>query len=367
MNGRAVLAAVLAASAALCAYEPFFEDFDGASPTYFSYGSGGHQAPFTHVSGTESPDEPGTTVMTLTIDTADAAGAWQGVNFQTPNLLGFGTYAARVKTPTAKDSAMNQPLAGAVVGFFTYRHDADDNGNGVLENSEIDFEWLIADPRVIYLTAWVDVNDDPWRVTKINRTIDLSRGRILQTVYENLDGTRGSFTDELSNSPSTIAAIPDYDASARFYVYGFDWATDRIRWWMIDPASPADTIVLWDYRGDVKYVTQQPAYLMFNFWHTDSWSVEGVPSSTQRPRHPFAAQFDWVSYTPAPEYDVAVRRPVAAAPEFSASFAGRGPSRSRARAETAWRSSTPPGRGWRGFPPPTGRSSSECPARASIW
>ena len=30
-----------------------FEDFAGASPTYFSYGSGGRQAAFTHVSGTE--------------------------------------------------------------------------------------------------------------------------------------------------------------------------------------------------------------------------------------------------------------------------------------------------------------------------
>ncbi len=274
-----------------------FEDFAGASPTYFSYGSGGHQAAFTHVSGTESPDEPGTTTLTLTLDTADAAGAWQGPNYQTSRLLGFGTYSARIKTASARGT--EQPLAGAVAGFFTYRHDTDDNGNGVLENSEIDFEWLIADPRVIYLTAWVDVNDDPWRVTKINRTIDLSRGRILQTVWQNLDGTSGSFSDSLSNSPSTIAAIPDYDASARFYVYGFDWATDRIRWWMVDPASPADTVVLWDFRGDAKYITQQPAYLMLNFWHTADWSVEGVPNSTQKPRLPFATQFDWVRYVPA--------------------------------------------------------------------
>ena len=274
-----------------------FEDFDAADPAHLFYESGGRQAAFTHVSGTESPDESGTTVLTLALDTADAAGAWQGPNFQTPNLLGFGTYSARIKTATARGT--EQPLAGAVVGFFTYRHDTDDNGNGVLENSEIDFEWLIADPRVIYLTAWVDVNDDPWRVTKINRTIDLSRGRILQTVYENLDGTRGSFADSLSNSPSTIAAIPDYDASARFYVYGFDWATDRIRWWMVDPASPADTVVLWDFRGDAKYITQQPAYLMLNFWHTADWSVEGVPNSTQKPRLQFATQFDWVRYVPA--------------------------------------------------------------------
>ena len=272
-----------------------FEDFN-ASASLFEYGSGGHQAAFTHVSGAASPDEPGTTTLTLTLDTADAAGAWQGPNYQTSRLLGFGTYSARIKTASARGT--EQPLAGAVAGFFTYRHDTDDNGNGVLENSEIDFEWLIADPRVIYLTAWVDVNDDPWRVTKINRTIDLSRGRILQTVWQNLDGTSGSFSDSLSNSPSTIAAIPDYDASARFYVYGFDWATDRIRWWMVDPASPADTVVLWDFRGDAKYITQQPAYLMLNFWHTADWSVEGVPNSTQKPRLPFATQFDWVRFVP---------------------------------------------------------------------
>ena len=106
-----------------------FEDFAGASPTYFSYGSGGHQAAFTHFSGTESPDEPGTTTLILTLDTADAAGAWQGPNYQTSRLLGFGTYSARIKTASARGT--EQPLAGAVAGFFTYRHDTDDNGNGV--------------------------------------------------------------------------------------------------------------------------------------------------------------------------------------------------------------------------------------------
>ncbi len=29
----------------------------------------------------------------------------------------------------------------------------------------------------------------------------------------------------------------DFDASAKFYTYGFDWHPDRIRLWMIHPSS----------------------------------------------------------------------------------------------------------------------------------
>lgn len=107
------------------------------------------------------------------------------------------------------------------------------------------------------------------------------------------------------NLPETIPAIEGYDASAQFYTYGFDWMSDHIRWWIINPKDEKDTITLWNYRGPKERITQKPASLMINFWHTDDWSVEGVAGSTEAPRLKFQTQVDWAGYTPESEISTA--------------------------------------------------------------
>ncbi|MCQ2104147.1 MAG: glycoside hydrolase family 16 protein [Fibrobacter sp.] len=296
-------------STAAFAADSYLETFDTSTPVNFTYGSGGNKAAFTHISGYDSPDESGTKVLLLELDPAEKAGAWQGPNYTSKKMGHFGRYVARIKTASARGS--EQPKAGAVVGFYTYYNDKygsaqtpDINGNGVPDNSEIDFEWLIADPRIVYMTAYTDFDDETGKMGKVNRTINLATGKIISTTYANSwsGGTRLTGDENL---PETFPAIEGYDASAQFYTYGFDWMSDHIRWWIINPKDEKDTITLWDYRGPKERITQKPASLMINFWHTDDWSVEGVAGSTEAPGLKFQTQVDWASYTPESEISTA--------------------------------------------------------------
>ncbi|MCQ2104839.1 MAG: T9SS type A sorting domain-containing protein [Fibrobacter sp.] len=307
--------AAVCSSSALAAGS-YIETFDSSAPTNFTYGSGGNKAAFTHISGYESPDESGTKVLLLELDPTEKAGAWQGPNYTSKKMGHFGRYVARIKTASARGS--EQPKAGAVVGFYTYYNDKygsaqtpDINGNGIPDNSEIDFEWLIADPRIVYMTAYTDFNDETGKMGKVNRTINLATGKIISTTYANSWSGGARLTGD-ENLPETIPAIEGYDASAQFYTYGFDWMSDHIRWWIVNPKDEKDTITLWDYRGPKERITQKPASLMINFWHTNDWSVEGVAGSTEAPRLKFQTQIDWASYTPEEEIPVA---------ESSSSFA----------------------------------------------
>ncbi|WP_235009843.1 family 16 glycosylhydrolase [Algoriphagus boritolerans] len=81
-----------------------------------------------------------------------------------------------------------------------------------------------------------------------------------------------------------------------FHTYGFDWHPDRIRWWMLHPIT-ADTVVLWDYRGE-RGIPQHPSKYRMNFWHTNNWSVETNPNSLEKPIKRFELEVDWMGYRP---------------------------------------------------------------------
>lgn len=261
----------------------FREDFDDRSPRYFTYASGGNQADFTRAFGVRSAIEPGTSVMSFKIDPNDPAGAGKGPEIISNDFTHYGRYAARLKVP---DVRKEQPNVGAVVGYFTYHMD------DVMGLSEIDFEWLIADPTVIYVGTWTGPND---ALKRIGRTINLATGTIYETTYrEGHQGPRTALTG-LQNEPQTITPIKDYDASSQFYTYGFNWHPDRLRWWMLHPAT-ADTVVLWDYRGSQQGIPQHKSKYRVNFWHTNSWSVVTNPKSLEKPVKPYELEVDWIKY-----------------------------------------------------------------------
>ncbi len=112
-------------------YESFHEEFDGASPEYFRYVSGGNQADFTHTYGVDSKTEPGTSVLSFKIGPSDPPGAGRGPEIISKEFTHYGTYSTRIKVP---DVRSDQPNVGAVVGYFTYHMDDS------LGLSEIDFE-----------------------------------------------------------------------------------------------------------------------------------------------------------------------------------------------------------------------------------
>lgn len=264
-------------------YKSFREDFDGGSPIYFSYASGGNQAEFTRAFGVDSPTEPGTRVLSFKIDPNDPPGAGRGPEVISNEFTHFGTYAARLKVP---DARKDQPNVGAVVGYFTYHMDS------ILGLSEIDFEWLIADPTVIYVGTWTGPRG---ALERVGRTINLATGTIYETTYRlGHQGAREPLSG-LQNQPETVEAIEGYDASSQFHTYGFDWYPDRIRWWMIHPTT-ADTVVLWDYRGSQRGIPQHASKYRLNFWHTNNWSVVTNPNSLEKPIKPYEVEVDWMSY-----------------------------------------------------------------------
>ena len=278
-----VLSLCLSASSEEPPYKSFHEDFDGASPEHFSYASGGNQADFTRAFGVDSSTEPGTSVLSFKIDPTDPAGAGRGPEIISNEFTHYGTYSARLRVP---DPRSHQPNVGAVVGYFTYHMD---DTAGL---SEIDFEWLIADPRVIYVGTWTGPSG---ALKRIGRTINLAEGTIYGTTYrEGHQGEREPLTG-MQNQPETIEAIDGYDASSQFHTYGFDWHPDHLRWWMLHPVT-SDTVTLWDYRGSQRGIPQNASKYRLNFWHTSDWSVATNPNSLEKPLKPFELEVDWIRY-----------------------------------------------------------------------
>lgn len=274
----------------------FKEDFDGSKPQYFSGGS----APRLFF-GVPSLTEKGTTVMLERIQPTDPAGAGKGPEISSSKRTHFGTYSARLRVPDVKKA---QPNVGAVVGYFTYRFT---QGFGL---SEIDFEWLIADPTLIYIGTWTSAPNNVGNLQRVGRTINLAKGQILYTNYRSYhDGNKNhnfASDDDAALSPRTIPAISGYDASKQFYVYGFDWFPDRLTWWIEHPET-GEKVILWDYQGttpNFSGIPQPPTTYLMNFWHTNDWSVDTNPQSKQAPKYPYCLEVDWMKYEPYDEINI---------------------------------------------------------------
>jgi len=160
--------------------------------------------------------------------------------------------------------------------------------------SEIDFEWLVADPSIVYIGTWTGYNG---ALQRIGRTINLATGTIYNTIYKTgYTGTPTPLTGA-QNQPETIDSIVHYDASSQFYTYGFDWHPDGLTWWMTNPAM-GKKIVLWDYHGSQRGIPQHPSFYRMNFWHTNNWAVETNPNSIEKPLNPYELEVDWMKYEP---------------------------------------------------------------------
>lgn len=273
---------------------PFIENFTKSTSEFFNYNIRRSGYDYRYYSGIPSLSERGTDVMVMRIDTADVAGAGRGPEIGSKELTHFGTYSARIRVP---DVTRAQPNLGAVVGYFTYRMDP------VHGLSEIDYEWLIADPEIIYIGTWTGPRG---KLQRIGRTINLAKGIIYDTSYRSDGGDQGKFTG-IQNQPEKITPIENYNAAAQFYIYGFDWYPDRLTWWIIHPDTN-EKIVLWDYQGTTPNFTgipSSPTRYLLNFWHTNDWPVETNPKSIEKPYYPFALEVDWMSYKPFKELNKA--------------------------------------------------------------
>lgn len=279
----------------------FIENFSKPSSEFFNFNFRRSGYDYRYYSGMPSLTEKSADIMMYRLDPNDPAGAGRGPEIISKEFTHFGTYAARIRVP---DVTKVQPNLGAVVGYFTYQVD------GVEGQSEIDWEWLIADPEIIYIGTWTGLRPQHNRV---GRTINLAKGIIYNTSYksESREGADRQSTNKgqltgVSNQPETIMPLKNYNASARFYTYGFDWYPDRLTWWIINPDTN-EKIVLWDYTNPTTIFPGQPAtigvpvnptHYRLNYWHTNNWPVQTNPNSIEPPRYSYELEIDWMSYTP---------------------------------------------------------------------
>jgi chitodextrinase len=290
---------LLAASSAF-AQTPFTENWTSSTSPYFIFQPNGGSAITSGVADAGATDGK---IVQLTLPAFPSAGPGGGPTLQSPTTYGFGTYEARLKTVDCSA----QPNSGVVSGFFTYLNDGtDQDGNGVKDNSEIDVEILCAEPNAMWLTQWTDFQDSPLAMKRIYRELDLATGTIRQTCYSEGYGTctqdlTGSATE---GSPSTITPIPGFNSSTAYYTYGFTWLTNRLTWYIINPANN-QKIVLWDYQGPKTRITQRPAYYLLNAWYTNNWSPTTMGGAVEQPSSPRyldidSAKFMTGSGTPTP-------------------------------------------------------------------
>ncbi|WP_192347690.1 glycoside hydrolase family 16 protein [Algoriphagus sp. Y33] len=265
-------------------HKSFREDFSKSTLKNFRYGSTGRHADSKHTTiGVPSPSESKTQILSFKLNPEEKAGPGKGPEIISKHFTHFGTYFTRLKVP---DATKKQPNLGAVVGYFTYH---EDRKKGL---SEIDFEWLLANPKIIYIGTWTGKHG---KLQRIGRIINLAEGKIIETISKvGFNGTPTPLTGS-QNIPESIPAIENYDASSQFYTYGFDWESDRIQWWMLHPET-ADTLVLWDYQGSQLGIPLHESKYRMNFWHTEDWAVEENPNSLEKPKFPFELEVDWMEY-----------------------------------------------------------------------
>jgi chitodextrinase len=285
MLGVGLLAAVPAAAGPV-----FTEQWTGATSPYFNFLLNGGSTITSNVA--ESGTSDGRAVR-LTLPAFPASSPNGGPNLQSPTLYGFGTYEARFKTPDCS----SQPSTGMVTGFFTYLNDGtDQDGNGVRDNSEIDFEILCAEPNVLWLTQWTDFQESPLAMKRLFRELDLATGTIRSTCYSEGYGvcTENLTGNPTQGQPSSITPIAGFNSATAYYTYGFTWLSNRLTWYIYHPTTGAK-IILWDYQGPTARITQRQAYYMFNVWHTPNWSPPGMGATAQNntPRH---FNIDWAKF-----------------------------------------------------------------------
>lgn len=286
---------------AVTLHEEFTEDFseEVSGPFDFIYRT--TREDFRFFSGVPSYTERNTDILMLRIDPADQAGADRGAVVLSRDYTFYGTYSARIRVPDIRKA---QPDVAAIVDFSVNYEDPSFGYN------EISIEWRIADPTILYLRTVTGV---PPVQNKLVKTVNLADGTVYEAIYSSKtvqkNGTSVvNFTGDLAgtqNGPADFSPLTGFDASSRFYIYGFDWYPDRITWW-VQYSDIDNKIVLWDYEAADLFpdspsstgIPVIPSRYRLNFWHSKISPAEGNPASVEAPLYPYELEVDRVSYEP---------------------------------------------------------------------
>ena len=149
-------------------------------------------------------------------------------------------------------------------GFFTYFNDGSDHDlDGIVDNHEIDFEFLAAEPTSIYMTVWTEYQDDGSGEVfrKTTRKVNLKTGEVWQTP------AGGEASYDLAPTAPLGWTARRFRPSKAFSSYRFTWAAGSVEY-AIDLGDGAGWRTLWTLTGAANEIIPSiPAPLFFNTWH----------------------------------------------------------------------------------------------------
>ncbi|HEY5946777.1 MAG TPA: glycoside hydrolase family 16 protein [Kofleriaceae bacterium] len=190
-----------------------------------------------------------------------------------------GEYRMRVRLAACK------PGEEVVNGLFTYANDGTDHdGDGLVDNAEIDLEILCGTPAVIFLTVWTEYTSATEEFRRWGRVVELTTGAIWEAPSDREYGIV-----HVGDDPAL--ALPDLLDPDGFVELGFSWRADRVRFFAV--AGGADVTL--GELTDPARIPSRPGALMFNAWHPgEHWFGDGAPPDY--PADDAVLLVDWARY-----------------------------------------------------------------------
>lgn len=195
--------------------------------------------------------------------------------------FGFGSYRARLELASCGES---EELVSA---FFAYANDGTDHdGNGIVDNAEIDFEVLCGEPHLLWMTVWTDYQrqNGQVRCRKQTRVVDMRDG----SARDSPPGSACASKLEASGRLPGVS-MPDFPGR-RFHELGFDWYADRVSFFIVIEGRET---TLWELT-DPRHIPRRPARVRLQLWHPRShWHSGG---DADYPARDGTLRVDWVRH-----------------------------------------------------------------------
>lgn len=210
----------------------------------------------------------------------DGEGPNLATAFTLNESFGYGTYRSRVAFGSC---ASSEEATEAVLGYFS--DGGDHNGNGIRDETEIDFQLVCGSPSLAYLTVFTDYEErasgEVFR--KLSRVVDFATGRTYDTPSASEEGFVPGATD-------ASLLLPTFTAG-RFYEVGFEWHAGQIRFF-IDVGAGEKT--LWTL-SDPARVPTGSVQMVYNAWHPEShWFP--LSGAADYPARDVAMSIDWFRF-----------------------------------------------------------------------
>jgi hypothetical protein len=221
------------------------------------------------------PGKPG-------LGAADLVGPELATEIGSKQFLRFGTLRTAMRFPTCQPS---EEVAAAV--FWFYNDGVDHDGNGLVDNPELDFHLLCGAPGLVVLTAWTDFQkgrDGTRQFLRRSHAVDLRTGDRYDTVSDSADGYALT-----GNDPTLVR--PGFPAAGAFCEVGYEWQASAVRFFMVEGGVE---LTLWTL-ADAAFVPQVPLQFRYNLWHPDAhWLPTASPASY--PAEDAVLAVDWFKY-----------------------------------------------------------------------